>query len=225
MNGKGALVSSIEQAKGKNEQLMSSIEETSSQLKQTKADLKSAQKNRASAKEAVAKATALREEEHAAYSKESSDFETNIAAMKKATSAISSGMGGAFLQTATANTLKQLSITMDLSEVDREMMTNYLTHGNGEGYAPASGSIVGILKQMTDTMEKDLADANAAEAAAQKDFDALVAAKTKEINALTREIEAKTARVGELGVQLVTEKEDLDDTAKALAGDEQFLKD
>merc|ERR1719331_332219 len=105
------------------------------------------------------------------------------------------------------------------------MMTNYLTQGNGEGYAPASGSIVGILKQMTDTMEKDLADANAAEAAAQKDFDGLVAAKTKEINSLTKEIESKTARVGELGVQLVTEKEDLDDTAKALAGDEQFLKD
>merc|ERR1719331_3827836 len=105
------------------------------------------------------------------------------------------------------------------------MMTNYLTQGQGSGYAPASGSIVGILKQMTDTMEKDLADANSAEAAAQKDFDGLVAAKTKEINSLTKEIETKTARVGELGVQLVTEKEDLDDTAKALAGDEQFLKD
>jgi len=224
-NGKGALVSSIEQAKGKTEQLSASIEETDAALKQTKADLKSAQDSRAEAKAAVAKATALREKEHAAYAKESSDFETNVAAMKKATAAISGGMGGAFLQTTAANTLKQLSVSMDLSEVDREMMTSYLTQGQGAGYAPASGSIVGILKQMTDTMEKDLADANSAEAAAQKDFDALVAAKTKEINSLTREIETKTARVGELGVQLVTEKEDLDDTAKALAGDEQFLKD
>ena len=42
-------------------------------------------------------------------------------------------------------------------------------------------------------------------------------AKTKEINALGSEIEAKTARVGELGVQLVTEKEDLDDTTKSFA--------
>merc|ERR1719265_2282475 len=225
MNGKGALVSSIEQAKGKTDQLTASIEETDAALKQTKADLKSAQESRAEAKAAVAKATALREKEHAAYAKESSDFETNVAAMKKATAAISSGMGGAFLQTATANTLKQLSISMDLSEVDREMMTNYLTQGHGEGYAPASGSIVGILKQMTDTMEKDLANANAEEAAAQKALDGLVAAKTKEINSLTKEIETKTARVGELGVQLVTEKEDLDDTQKALAGDEQFFKD
>ena len=51
----------------------------------------------------------------------------------------------------------------------------------------------------------------------------LVAAKTKEINALTSEIESKTARVGELGVQLVTEKEDLDDTKASLTEDEAFL--
>jgi hypothetical protein len=52
-----------------------------------------------------------------------------------------------------------------------------------------------------------------------------MAAKTKEINTLTKEIETKTARIGELGVQLVTEKEDLDDTSKSLMEDEAFLKD
>merc|ERR1712228_916509 len=52
-----------------------------------------------------------------------------------------------------------------------------------------------------------------------------MAAKTKEINALTKEIESRTSRVGELGVQLVTQKEDLDDTTKSLMEDEAFLKD
>merc|ERR1719506_3409283 len=74
-------------------------------------------------------------------------------------------------------------------------------------------------------MAKDLAEATASEEASIKDFNGLMAAKTKEINALTKEIESKTARVGELGVQLVTQKEDLDDTGKSLAEDEQFLKD
>merc|ERR1719163_2000448 len=78
---------------------------------------------------------------------------------------------------------------------------------------------------MTDTMEKDLASATAEEEAAIKDFNALVSAKTKEINALTNEVETKTARVGEFGVSLVSQKEDLDDTSKSLAEDEQFLKD
>jgi len=226
-NGKGALEASIEGAKQKNEQLMSSIKETDATLKQTKADLKNAQESRAAAKEAVAKATSLREKEASAFAKESSEFKTNIAAMKKATAAISKGMGGAFLQTSAASVVKQLSITMDISSIDREMITSFLTQGQGEstGYAPASGQIVGILKQMTDTMEKDLAQATAEEEAAVKDFKGLMAAKTKEINALGKEIETKIAQVGELGVALVTQKEDLDDTSKALAEDEQFLKD
>jgi len=222
-NGKGALVASVEAAKGKNEQLIASIEETGSQLKQTKADLKSAQASRAEAKAAVAKATALREKEAAGFAKESGDAKTNIAATKKATAAIEKGAGGAFLQTSTGSVLKQLSITMDLSSMDREVLTSFLTQ-SGE-YAPASGQITGILKQMSDTMEADLASITSEEEASIKDFNGLMAAKAKEINALTKEIEAKTARVGELGVQLVTEKEDLDDTSKSLMEDEQFLKD
>jgi septal ring factor EnvC (AmiA/AmiB activator) len=143
--------------------------------------------------------------------------------MKKATAAISKGMGGAFLQTSSASVLKKLSVTMDISSVDRDMLTSFLTQD--EGYAPASGEIVGILKQMTDTMESDLATITAEEEAAIKEFEGLMAAKTKEINTLTKEIETKTARIGELGVQLVTEKEDLDDTSKSAMEDEAFLKD
>merc|ERR1719440_901157 len=109
--------------------------------------------------------------------------------------------------------------------MDRDMITAFLTQSSESGYVPQSGQIVGILKQMTDTMEKDLADITAAEAAAIKDYEGLMAAKTKEVNTLTHEVETKTARVGELGVELVTQKEDLDDTSKALVKDEQFLKD
>merc|ERR1719388_149467 len=52
-----------------------------------------------------------------------------------------------------------------------------------------------------------------------------MSAKTKEITALTASIESKTSKIGELGVQLVSLKEDLDDTTKALLEDEKFLKD
>jgi len=221
-NGKGALAASIESSKGKNEQLAASIKETAASLAQTKADLKTAQNNRAEAKAAVASATALREKEASAYAKESSDFKTNIAAMKKATAAIEKGAGGAFLQTSSASVLKQLSITADLSSMDREMLTSFLTQ-SGE-YAPASGQITGILKQMTDTMQADLDSATSTEQSSIKDFNGLVAAKTKEINACTKSIESKTARIGELGVALVTQKEDLDDTSKSLIEDEAFLK-
>merc|ERR1740117_2447151 len=136
-------------------------------------------------------------------------------------------MSGAFLQTTAVSMLKQISVTMDISSMDREMITAFLTQGHGEAstYVPASGQISGILKTMTDTMEASLATATSEENTSVKDFDGLVSAKTKEIHALTKAIESKTSRIGDLGVQLVTLKEDLDDTTKSLGEDTAFLKD
>merc|ERR1719453_1530163 len=74
-------------------------------------------------------------------------------------------------------------------------------------------------------MAASLATATTEENAAIKAFDGLVASKTKEINALGREIESKTSRIGETGVELVQLKENLDDTTKSLAEDKAFLKD
>jgi peptidoglycan hydrolase CwlO-like protein len=226
-NGKGQLDASIAAATNTNEQLRSSIEETAATLTQTKSDLATAQSDRTEAKAAVAKATALREKEAAAYAKESGDLKTNIAALSKATAAIEKGSSGAFLQTSTGAILKKLSITMDISSMDRDLITSFLTQGQGEGngYVPQSGQIIGILKQMQDTMEAALKKATEEEEGAIKDYEGLVAAKTKQINALTKEIETKTSRVGELGVELVTLKEDLDDTTKSLMEDQAFLGD
>merc|ERR1711939_263586 len=78
---------------------------------------------------------------------------------------------------------------------------------------------------MSDTMNKDLAEAAAAEKMSIKAYDELMAAKTKEVDALTKAIEEKMVRLGDLQVQIVEMKEDLDDTAKALLEDKKFLAD
>jgi len=52
-----------------------------------------------------------------------------------------------------------------------------------------------------------------------------VAAKEKQINSLTKEIEDKMARLGDGGVKLSEMKEDLEDTQESLAEDKQFLAD
>jgi len=95
----------------------------------------------------------------------------------------------------------------------------------GESYAPASGEITGILKTMHDEMTKDHADETAAEKAAIAAYDELMAAKTKEVNALTKALEQKMTRVGELAVEIVQMKNDAGDTAEALADDQKFLAD
>merc|ERR1719399_1630883 len=129
------------------------------------------------------------------------------------------------MQTSAARVLRELSLTQDMSTADRDMLSAFLTGGQGQGYVPASAEIVGILKQMKDTMEKDLAEMIAAEEAARSNFEALVGAKTKEVEADTKAIEEKMKRVGEVAVEIVNMKEDLDDTQTALMEDKKFLED
>merc|ERR1719399_702427 len=132
-------------------------------------------------------------------------------------------MGSAFLQTNAAAVLRQISESAEMNNADRDLLASFLSEG--ESYAPKSGEIVGILKQMQDEMQKDFADASKEESAAIADFDSLVAAKKKEIEACTKAIESKTTRVGELGVKLAEMENDLEDTKEGLAEDKKFLAD
>merc|ERR1711957_560709 len=87
------------------------------------------------------------------------------------------------------------------------------------------GEITGILKQMQDTLSADLEKATTEEDAAKASFEALMAAKTREVEALQKAIESKTQRIGEFGVEVVNMADDLEDTQKSLGEDKQFLND
>merc|ERR1719387_1015045 len=226
-NGIATLEKTIGDAEAKIPQLESSIKQAEEMKAQLEEDIKNHQADRAAAKAAMAKATAQREKEAAAFAKEHAESLANIDAAKKATAAISKGMAGGFLQTSAAAVLRKMVLSEDLSDNQRDMLTSFLAEGSGAstGYAPASGEIVGILKQLTDSMEKDMQEAIEAEEKAKAEYEALMEAKQKEVDALTKAIEEKLKRVGELGVELVNLKEDLDDTSGSLADDKKFLAD
>merc|ERR1719461_624783 len=133
-------------------------------------------------------------------------------------------MGGSFLQTTTAAVLRKLAVSVEMSGIDRQDLASFLSGGQTGGYAPQSGQITGILKEMGDTMKKSLAAATAEEEASIKSFEALMAAKKKEVGALTASIEAKSGQIGESSVRLVQMKEDLTDTQEALVEDKKFLQ-
>jgi len=223
-NGADDLAASIKNADTKIPQVESALKEAAANKAQFEADVKQHQGDRAAAKSAIAAATALREKQAAEYAKVSSDYNDNIAAMGKAITAIGAGAAG-FLQTTTASSVKRLAIDMDISPADRDQLMAFLASGQGFGYAPKSGQITGILKQMKSTMEADLAEATAAEQKAIGIFDELVAAKTKEIDANTASIESKIERIGNLGVEIETMKADLSDTAQSMIEDKKFLAD
>merc|ERR1719410_673777 len=173
----------------------------------------------------MAEATAIREKEAAAFAAEKAAADKDIAAVAKAVAALEKGMAGAFLQTGAAQLLKNIaSKSKDLNDDDRQDLMAFLSNTQGTDYAPQSGQIVGILKQMGDEMAAGLADATKAEEAAIATYEKLMAAKKKEVNALTKEIETKLTRVGDLGVEIAEMKNDLGDTQKALIADKKFLE-
>merc|ERR1719253_1367991 len=223
--GGSDLQKGIAAAGNKIPEVEAAIKELEAQVVQLKADIKSAQADRVAAKSALAEATSLREKEAAAFAAEKAESDANIGAMSKALAALEKGMGGAFLQTNAAKILRNFVAKVgDVIDDDQQaVVTSFLSGEQGEDYAPASGQIVGILKQMKDTMSADLEKAVAEEEAAIKRYNELKAAKEKEVEALTEEIESKTVRSGEKAVEVVNMKNDLDDTAKGMLEDKKFL--
>jgi len=220
----GDLDASIKEGENKIESVGAALKSAKERKKQTEADLKEHLTSRAEAKAAMAEATAIREKEAAAFAKFKEDSETNLAALAKAIPAIESGMSGSFLQTTAASSLRRFTMEKaDLPDETRQELLSFLSGKDSEEYAPQSGQIVGILKQMDDEMTKSLGEATASEEAAIKTHEALIAAKTKEVEALTAQIEEEQTRIGDLGVQIAGMENDLEDTQQSLAEDQKFV--
>merc|ERR1719353_2154643 len=71
-------------------------------------------------------------------------------------------------------------------------------------------------------MEADLKESEATEAESKTSFETMMTSKTEEIAAAGKAIETKTARSGEVAVETVQAKADLESTEKALAEDIDF---
>jgi len=225
--GNGDLERSIKAAETKMPQVTSGLAEAKAKKEQLQSDLKAHGGDRADAQDALEKATAIREKEAADFAKEESDTKANLGAMGKAITAIEKGASGGFLQTQTAAVVRKLVVDMDLTSGDRDTLSSFLTTGQQQSensdYAPASGEITGILKQMHDTMASSLKDLQKSEAESTSSFKALSSAKEKEISVNTRMIESKTARLGQTGVEIENLREDLDDTSASYSEDKDFL--
>jgi len=202
-------------------ELTSSIGAAKGKLDQLREDLKKHAAESATAKAAMDEATAIREKEAATFASDSAEYKKNIAAAKKAIAAIEKGMGSSFLQTTAAQDLQKfIGAKSDMNDADRRDVLSFLS---GKSEVPSSDMIAGIMRTMVEEMEKALADMIAAEEAAIAQYEQLMAAKQKEVKALTAAIEKKSAREGELSVKLVDMENDLTDTQASLAANEKLL--
>jgi len=221
----GDLSGSISAAETKIPEVESSVKSAKAQKAQLESDLKSHQVDRDAAKASMAQAKALRAKEEAAFDSALGDNKQNLSALAAAIAAISKGMAGSFLQSNSAATLRALVAKQDVLNSDRQDILAFLDGSSSGQYAPSSGEINGILKTMHDEMSADQKDVISAEQAAVSAYEGLMAAKKKEVAALTQAFQEKTERVGNLGVEIATMENDIEDTQEGLAADQRFAAD
>merc|ERR1719424_2818591 len=115
-----------------------------------------------------------------------------------------------------------MGVTVSCRWEEVTMKTTGTCYTQTGGYAPQSGEIVGILKQMQETFETNLAATQKQEKANVAAFIDLKAAKEAEIKAGNDQIDTKSDQLAENNDKMAQEKRDRKDTEKSLAADEKF---
>jgi len=220
-NGESALEASIQQGKAQIEQLGNTVERTIAEKSELDQAIVTHKADREEAEKVIKESRALREKEAAEFAASSGDMKSNIASMTAALEALKKGLSASLLQTGIGSFLRNVVRTSPaVQEGERPLLMSFLESGSGlEG---GSDQIIGIVEQMKETMEADLAESESKEATAKTDFETLMTSKTSEIAAAGKAIETKTARSGQAAVETVQAKADLESTEKAVAEDIDF---
>jgi len=216
-------------AESKIEQLTTSIEDLTAGSSRLTTEVKNLEKEVAKNQEALDQATEIRQKELAEFNAEEKDLLGSIGALKSAVTVLSKHNSASLLQIGSMSAITsgvQSALTMhaDLlkgvfTHKQRRAVTAFLQ----SGYAPQSGEIFGILKQMKETFEGNLGQTQKDEGTNQKAYEELKAAKEEEIKAGQEQIDTKTQELASTDEKLAESKEDLEDTQKSLAADEEFL--
>merc|ERR1719263_1675310 len=235
---------SIADAEAKITDLTTKIEELTASSARLNTEIKNLEKEVAENQEALDQATALRQKELAEFNAEEKDALQAISALKSAVTVLSKHNAGAFMQMP-ATHLQGIANTLQYQmQKHSSMFQGVLTHSERraiaafvqapqdyfdaeptfkQSYAPQSGEIFGILKQMKETFEENLSNSQKEELQNQKAYEELKAAKTDAIKAGQDQIDAKTDELASTDEKLANSKEDLEDTKNSLSADEEFL--
>jgi len=189
-----ALMGSIKTGTEKVPQLEASVEELNARIATASSDFKQAKKDREDAEKSIQEATTMRTGEAKEYAKDSTEAKANIKAMTGAVTALKSGISQEdFLQTNAAPMIQGLLATgKPGKDYDRQALGAFLQEGDSTEETP---EIIGILEQMTEDMQADLKAMEKAEVGAIANFEALNAAKSKQITAANQAIQELGSRI------------------------------
>jgi len=206
--------------------------------------IKNLEKEVAANQAALDQATAIREKQLAEFNAEEKDLLESISALKAAITVLSKHHGGSLLQLPRTRALSVAATVQHemqkhatllrgvLTRSERTLISSFIqapadyfdaTPTFKQSYAPQSGEIFGILRQMLETFESNLSQSQKEELASQKAYEDLKAAKEEEIAAGQSQIDTKTQELADTDLKLAQAKEDVADTKSSLSADEQFL--
>jgi len=235
---------SIAEAEERIEDLTTKIEELTANSARLNTEIKNLEREVAQNQDALAKATALREKQLAEFNAEEKDLLESISALKAAVTVLSKHNGASLLQVPRSHILgvaatlqhelhRHSSLLQGvLSPSERRAAASFVQSPQDyfdasptfkQSYAPQSGEIFGILRQMKETFESNLSASQKEEMDNQKAYSDLKAAKEEEIAAGQAQLDSKTQELADTDEKNAQAKIDVEDTKKSLSADEQFL--
>jgi hypothetical protein len=234
---------SISDAEGKITDLTATIEEATASSARLNTEIKNLATEIAKNTAALDKATELRKKELAEFNAEEKDVLQSIGALKSAVTVL--GKHNAELIQVDEGTLINIAVTIQdqmhrhkkllekiTSARQRKEITAFIQAPSDyfdaeptfkQSYAPQSGAIFGILKQMKETFETNLASSQTEEMQSQTAFEDLKASKESEIQAGSDQKDTKTQELADTDSKNAQAKQDLEDTRNSLAADQKFL--
>jgi hypothetical protein len=228
----------ISDAETKIEKLQSLIEELTGKSARLNEEIKTLTAEVARNEQALDTASALRTKQLAEFNAEEKDALGSITSLKGAVATLSKH-NGAFLQVTDQKQLNTLAAVRSIVQkhaadlagaitpTQRRKLESALSPAllQSKSEQPASGEIFGILGQMKETFETNLANSQKEETSNQRAFEDLKKAKTDEIASGRKAIEQKTAELADTDLKNADSKEDLEDTQDTLEADTKFLAD
>jgi chromosome segregation ATPase len=212
------------------ERLVAAIEQNTGKSAQLTAEKNRLDQEIGASQKALDKAKAMREKQLAEFNAEEKDLIASIGSLKGATVVLSKNHNS-FLQMPDDTEAPQIAMmlrhqmhkygdALAITPSQHEVLSQFI---QAPAYAPQSGEIFGILKNMKETFAKNLEELQSDEKANQASFESLKEAKTEEIASGEAMFEKKSNELASTEEQLANDKVDLKDTRTKLAADEEFL--
>jgi len=232
---------SVEELNARITDLLTVIDSTAAASARLKEEIANHEADLAKSQESLDTATALREKQHSEFNAEEKDMLQSISALKSAITVLSKHHPqAAFLDASAAEAAaKALELARAQFQAHQKLLRGVITPHQrrvvlalqeeskqpvmGGDYAPGSGEIFGILKQMKETFENDLAETRKEETANKQAYDGMKAAKVEEITATQQSIEQKQEQLAAADEENAQAKEEIEDSRVMLVDDNGFL--